>query len=128
MKFLIGATLMSFILLSACGGGGSGGDHAGPSGLELEGRVTTFAGAGQGYQDTDLSTVRFNKPVGLVFDGGIAYLADSQNQRIRRIFVRQGVVDNIAGDGVAGFSDDTGTAASFNDRLGVASRKLCQPG
>jgi sugar lactone lactonase YvrE len=53
---------------------------------------------------------------GLVLDGALLYLADSLNNRIRRIHLDTGIIDCIAGTGELGYSGDGGQAltATFN--------------
>jgi hypothetical protein len=49
---------------------------------------------------------------------GIVYVADSNNQRIRKIAL-DGSVSTLAGDGTRGSTDGTGTGARFNDPIGI---------
>lgn len=54
---------------------------------------------------------------GLALDGeGRLYIADTENQRIRRVDFARGVIETVAGTGEAGFSGDGGpaTAAMLN--------------
>lgn len=77
--------------------------------------VTTYAGmAGMsGYTDGASLTSRFNSPHGVCADKqGNVYVADRYNHRIRKI-TTSGTVSTLAGSGLPGSSDGTGTSASF---------------
>jgi len=80
--------------------------------------VTTLAGDGTAALLNGTGTgARFNSPSRVVSDGagGNLYVADFSNHCIRRIVVATGVVTTLAGSGVAGFLDATGTAAQFQN-------------
>ncbi|TAE30507.1 MAG: T9SS C-terminal target domain-containing protein [Candidatus Kapaibacterium sp.] len=84
--------------------------------------VSTFAGngAGAGFADAEQGAARFNSPCHIVRDGaGNVYIADRVNHRIRRMTLG-GVVTTLAGSGVSGGLDGTGTAAQFNGPYGIA--------
>lgn len=85
------------------------------------GVVTTFAGSGmEGATDGFGVTASFRHPSALVVDGsGNVYVSDQQNHKIRKI-TPAGQVTTLAGTGVAGSSDGTGTAASFSSPIGLA--------
>jgi len=84
------------------------------------GEVIIYAGGVQGYQDGNGTSARFNHPSGLALDAaGNLYVADTDNQRIRKISP-DGAVTTFAGS-VAGSNDGTGTAASFSSPFGIAS-------
>jgi sugar lactone lactonase YvrE len=90
-----------------------------PSGV-----VTTFAGsaaAGSGSADGTGAAARFNFPSAVAVDGsGNVFVADSQNNTIRKV-TPTGVVTTLAGTaGSYGNVDGTGAAACFAQPLGVA--------
>jgi serine/threonine-protein kinase len=84
------------------------------------GVVTTLAGSGGvGAVDATGTAASFNYPRGITVDAaGNVYVADSFNHKIRKI-TSAGVVTTLAGSGVAGAVDATGTAASFSNPSGV---------
>jgi sugar lactone lactonase YvrE len=97
--------------------------------IELaSGIIRTVAGNGtQGNAgDNGLATsAELNQPLGITIDiGGNLYIADTGNNRIRKVDVHSGVITNSAGsaDGTAGFSGDNGprTAAHLNGPNAVA--------
>ncbi len=85
------------------------------------GVVSTVAGTGPaGFIDGPGNAARFNTPTGVAVDGqGNVYVADTENQRIRKISPA-GVVSTLAGTGTAGFMDGPGNGALFNRPQGVA--------
>ncbi len=90
--------------------------------IDPAGNVTTYAGNGTaGFADGAAATARFNLPTQLALDGsGNLYVADRNNHRIRRISP-SGTVTTVAGSGVAGYADGSGTAAQLSSPTGVAS-------
>ncbi len=66
------------------------------------------------------SAVSFSQVYGVAIDAsGNIYLADVVNQLIRKISTT-GVVSTLAGNGIRGYADGTGTSASFNNPLDLA--------
>jgi DNA-binding beta-propeller fold protein YncE len=90
--------------------------------VDLAGVVSTPAGAaGSGSEDGTGEAARFNAPAGIAMDGsGNLYVADNNNQIIRRI-TPAGVVTTYAGSrGTVGSADGTGSEARFNYPAGMA--------
>jgi Uncharacterized conserved protein len=86
------------------------------------GAVTTIAGSkGEGDSDGPGAEARFSHPSGVATDGGSLYVADTLNNKIRRIDIATGEVDTLAGSAAAGMSDGTGAQASFTWPCGIAT-------
>ncbi|MBN8877008.1 MAG: IPT/TIG domain-containing protein [Sphingobacteriales bacterium] len=85
------------------------------------GVVTTVAGDGTaGFFDAADVKARFRFPRGIAVDAsGNIYVGDDDNNRIRKISPA-GLVTTLAGSGVSGSADGTGTAAQFSSPGGVA--------
>lgn len=85
------------------------------------GTITVFSGSGMlGSADGSSSTASYNNPGGMAFDSvGNLYVADTGNNKIRKI-TTDGVVTTLAGSGVQGSMDGTGTVASFYEPCSVA--------
>jgi hypothetical protein len=87
-----------------------------------DGRVTTVAGLAltPGAVNGTGTAARFKYPWALDVDpSGILYVADTENQLIRRIDAA-GNVTTVAGSGQYGRTDATGTSASFAFPSGIA--------
>lgn len=78
------------------------------------GTITTIAGAGtQGYAGDSgrAATALLDSPQGLAVDmQGNLYLADTHNQRIRRVDATTGVITTVAGTGAFGYAGDSGSS------------------
>jgi streptogramin lyase len=83
--------------------------------------VSTLAGSGSwGSTDGTGTSASFSFLSGVAVDAsGNVYVADSDNQKIRKI-TPSGVVSTLAGSGSSGSTDGTGTSASFRYPSGVA--------
>lgn len=92
----------------------------------IAGGASSTGGSARGFGgDGDLATnASLYSPSGLAFaaTSGDLYIADSGNNRIRRIDGTTGIIKTIAGNGLAGFAGDGGSAldASLYSPAGLA--------
>jgi len=89
--------------------------------ITAAGEVSTPAGSGtRGHRDGTSTAAQFHYPYGVAVDtAGNVYVADSGNNRIRKIEVAKAVL-TLAGSGTRGFANGRGAAAQFNQPHGVA--------
>ncbi|HKS30646.1 MAG TPA: hypothetical protein VJS44_22660 [Pyrinomonadaceae bacterium] len=86
-----------------------------------DGTVTTLAGGGEaGYMDGASRDARFNAPIGVAVDSdGSVYVADTYNDRIRKV-AKDGQVTTVAGGGASpGYLDGPALSASFDTPCGL---------
>ncbi len=97
--------------------------------ISNSGVITTFAGTGIPAFSGDggpATNAELYAPGRVATDTlGNVYIADGNNNRIRNVDVSTGVIHTIAGDGVAGFYGDSGSAtlARFNGVGGICFDK-----
>jgi uncharacterized protein (TIGR03437 family) len=89
------------------------------------GTLTTYAGASTGFSgDGGLATLAgLGDPQGVALDAaGNLYIADTVNNRIRKVSAATGIITTIAGTGKPGYSGDGGaaTSAQLNSPQGIA--------
>jgi len=98
------------------------GDRGNARVRRIDGRtgiITTLAGNGiRGYSGDGgpATEASITNPYGLTVDSrDNVYIADTENQRIRRVDITTGIITTVAGNGEKGFSGDGGPAtnASF---------------
>ena len=88
--------------------------------LNIAGVVTTMAGLPPDADGIGL-TANFNVPLGTVIVGPHLYVADADNNKIRKIEISTGAVTTFAGSGIYGDADGVGTAAAFEQPSGITS-------
>lgn len=86
--------------------------------------VTTVAGSGnKAFADGVGVLASFNSPLDVaITKAGVIYVADSGNDRIRKI-AKDGTVTTLAGTNSRAFADGTGEEAKFADPSGIALDK-----
>ena len=90
------------------------------------GIITTVAGngtAGFSGDGSAATSASLNDPIGVAVDGvGNLFIADTFNQRVRRVDAATGIITTVAGNGTFGFNGDGGLAtdAWMRDPVGVA--------
>ena len=90
------------------------------------GIITTVAGDGTAGYSGDggaATSAKLNFPFGLAVDSsGNIYIADANNQAIRRVTASTGIITTFAGTGSAGYTGDGGqaTSAEIDEPLRVA--------
>ncbi len=90
----------------------------------ITGTVSIYAGSGdEGIADGDLHTATFSQPSGLSVSGDWLYIADAEASAIRRIDLKNEVVETIVGTGLFDFGDVDGEfqRARLQHVLGVAA-------
>jgi hypothetical protein len=94
------------------------------------GIITTVAGTGTGGFSGDggpATSAQINGPEGLAVDiTGNLFIADSYNDRIRKVAAATGIITTVAGTGTPGFSGDGGpaTSAHLSEPVGIAVDSL----
>jgi uncharacterized protein (TIGR03437 family) len=80
--------------------------------------TTTFAGLDNGAwgysgDGGPATSAQLNYPYGVALDAaGNLYIADTNNQRIRRVSAATGIITTVAGDKFSGYTGDGGSATS----------------
>jgi hypothetical protein len=92
--------------------------------LKADGRVRTLVGKGLfdfGDVDGVGPPVRLQHPLGLALAGGMIYIADSYNHKIKRLDPKTADVHSVFGDGRPGLRDGPAAEAQFSEPGGVAA-------
>jgi sugar lactone lactonase YvrE len=81
-----------------------------------DGTISTVAGSavlGFAGDNGPATEARLQRPTGIAVDrAGNLYIADTQNNRIRRVAAATGIITTIAGSSQAGFNGDNGPAVN----------------
>ena len=90
-----------------------------------QGALRTLAGTGEaGYSGDGVPALaaRLDSPAGMAIHASLLYFADEKNHRVRSVSLSGGAIRNVAGNGVAGFSetDTIAIAAKLNRPMDVA--------
>ncbi|HEY3238593.1 MAG TPA: hypothetical protein VGL92_03430, partial [Acidimicrobiia bacterium] len=93
--------------------------------ISPSGVITTVAGgnpAGYSGDGGPATAARLNEPRSIAVRGSSLYIADSINNRIRRVNLSTGIITTVAGTGRSGFGGDGGpaTAARLAEPRGLA--------
>jgi hypothetical protein len=92
------------------------------------GIITTVAGDGTAGFSGDggpATSAELRDPRGVVVDGaGNIFIADANNNRIRKVTAATGSITTVAGNGTSGFAGDGGPATSAEIAFGVPSIAL----
>jgi hypothetical protein len=90
--------------------------------ISSDGTVTSLTGSSTaGFSDGNATDARFNGPTGIAVDqSGNIFIADTENDVIRRLAADGSVVTIAGSPGMAGFSDGRGGAALFNQPTALA--------
>ena len=86
-------------------------------------QVTTLVGAGLfdfGDMDGEASSARMQHPLGIAVDGGVVYVADTYNNRIKRVGTETLTVATVAGTGGPGHEDGAFASARFYEPGGLS--------
>ncbi|MFO1527486.1 MAG: LamG-like jellyroll fold domain-containing protein [Turneriella sp.] len=95
------------------------------------GNATLLAGGGSGTACPGSNTAncfdgvgtaaRFSSPHGMAIVNGVIYIADRENNRIRKYDIATNTTSTFAGEGSPATTDGTGTSARINKPQGITS-------
>jgi uncharacterized protein (TIGR03437 family) len=79
------------------------------------GVITTVVGGGSGGDGSAATAASLSTPFGVALDAlGNIFIADSYNNRVRKVAATTGIITTVAGTGTGGFAGDGGPAKSAN--------------
>ena len=86
-------------------------------------RVETLVGTGLfdfGFKDGALGSAQLQHPLGIVWGDGALWIADTYNNRIRRIDERRRTITTVAGGDGDGLADGAGDVVRFDEPGGLS--------
>jgi hypothetical protein len=86
------------------------------------GQVTTLAGKGLfefGHRDGTFRNAYLQHPLGVVWDNGLLWVADTYNNRLRRMDLEHSVIETAAGTERDGLADGLAAESRFDEPGGV---------
>ena len=92
-------------------------------GKETDGRVSTIVGQDLfvfGDVDGTGDAVRLQHPVGIYFHDGVLFIADTYNNKIKRVYPQTRGVTTFLGTGEPGHRDGEGSQALFHEPRDVS--------
>ncbi len=107
---------MFFLLLIAVMWASAGTALAQTPALTVQPAINTVAGNGDAYYGGDngpATSAYINYPTGIAVDSaGNLYIADNQNNRVRKVNAATGIITTVAGTGTGGYNGDNIAATS----------------
>ena len=92
--------------------------------ISVDGKVHTIAGSTEGFADGNALQAQFNTPSGVAIDNkGNVIIADTSNNRIRKLSNDGTTVSTVAGSGTPGLRDGPAGEAQFDGPVGIATDK-----
>ena len=86
-------------------------------------RIVTLVGTGtfvSGDEDGDASLARMQRPLGVAVEGGVVYVVDTYNHKIKRLGTETLAVATVAGTGEPGHLDGAFATARFYEPSGLS--------
>ena len=86
-------------------------------------QVTTLVGTGLfdfGDMDGATSSARMQHPLGVAVEGGVVYVADTYNNKIKRVGTETFAVATMAGTGEPGYADGASASSRFHEPGGLS--------
>lgn len=91
--------------------------------IDPRGDVRTIIGHGLfefGDKDGNHRRARFQHPLGIAYVGGMLYIADTYNNKIKRVDPEERYAETIAGTGEPGMKDGPANSATFDEPGGLS--------